>query len=479
VLDELIDRRRLLGYTIDVSEGYEGGDVIQVVPFTFTATDIELDDFTVSANIAQKALVFDNDSGLKAAVLTNTTKDAIDQVVASGERVVACFTLRAADEELVEGWSDAQQGVYETGASEVAEYAGDDLYVKEKLNEIARKQDSVKRVYAAFTLPPDWDGTVDEGTPYFPDPSNEDEPTPFYQPQLRFLHHLPFKSDHDYSEDPAVDNTPEGARWEYRPLLAMIALPDDSGRYAKLHTLSSQVETLNNLIDGPGDDQLIPGCEWSAEVRPLDDAPGAMITVHGAPQHVLAGEDFTPLDDDPAVQSPQDWQEIVLTVAMEIDLHVESRWPTDDDLTDTQVVRRLIVDLGDEFKQHYVVPDTIWDVKEDGTLQTTDGGFIRDDSDALGRVARVAYEWYAVERQSIKLQFAYITVRLVVGDLITTIGSDESEEQINSVVTSLRFDFPEHEGVTPAGVLTTITTGFAELDPSHLLSHGKSGRVLN
>jgi hypothetical protein len=78
------------------------------------------------------------------------------------------------------------------------------------------------------------------------------------------------------------------------------------------------------------------------------------------------------------------------------------------------------------------------------------------------------------------LAFGYITVRLAVGNLITTIGSEDDDtlETINSVVTMVRYEFPESDGPSAAPPRTTITTEYAELDPSRLIAHGKAARGL-
>lgn len=481
LLDQLLDRRRLLGYTVEVDPGAvdeEGDpvdpDKIQLRCFTFTPVDIDFDGDTIPANSAQKALVFESDAGVQAATLKRSTLDAYDQVICTGERIVACFTIRADLETLVSQWTDEQETEYGEGASGQEDYAEAEKYDQQASNRRVRHAHRLHRVYAFYGLPTDWDGMLD-GAPYFPNlPNDEANPLPFYMPQLRFLHHLPLKTDHDYTDDAIADdvvedNTPDGQKWEYLPIIAAIKVPDGSGKYARIDRLASTVEMLDP------DGNLIAGPPWSASARPQDDAPGIVLTVHGGEQHVLAGGgSFVPLSADDEDVSNFDWEDnLVATVAMKVDRHVSGVWPADNNLPATQVMRRLIVDLGDEFKQHYVAQGTVVAVADDGTLATSSGGLLRDDSDKLQALARLIYQWYALDRQSLELSLAYVTGKLVVGDLITTVGSGADEITVNSVVTGVKYQFPEQQGSRAGAARTTITTEFAELDAKHFLSHGR------
>jgi hypothetical protein len=255
-----------------------------------------------------------------------------------------------------------------------------------------------------------------------------------------------------------VNNTPTGQKWEYLPMFAVIKDPAD-GKFQFLDSLSQNTEVevpSLGLQDGVG---------WSASLRPQDDAPGFVLTVNGQPQHVLAaGGDFSPLPVD-EFAGRYNWRdELVATVAINVDQFAEGRWPADP--AATEAVRRLIIDLGDEYQLHYVAKGTVVDLKGDGTRQKVEsaGGFIRDDRPKLQALAQLVYEWYRTERQSIELSFGYISTRLRVGDLITTIGQGESLQTINSVVTMVKMEWQEADGGGPPTTRTQITTQFAEFD---------------
>ena len=175
-----------------------------------------------------------------------------------------------------------------------------------------------------------------------------------------------------------------------------------------------------------------------------DDGPSLVINVSGQPQHVLAKDDFTPLDADDEESTTHDWRTMIVPVAMRVNHFCEGHWPQN--LAGTESVRVAVIDLGDEFKQHYVAPRTAVGIdRKTGHLQITEnGGYIRDDSIGLQPLAKLIYEWYGVERQSLDLSLDYISTKLKIGQLVTSISQGDSESQINAVVTSIKYKF-SHE----------------------------------
>lgn len=256
------------------------------------------------------------------------------------------------------------------------------------------------------------------------------------------------------------------------PLLVDEADPESLiGHFEVISAISTNTEHYQEPLG------LEDGHKWSASVRPQEDAPGIVITVQGQPQHVIAKTSFAPLSADEDL-AKYDWKSIVATVAMKVDLHAEGVWPEFAGVS--QAVRRQMIDMGDDFKQHYVAPGTVVGVHEsnDGSSEnnlayTTNGGYIRDDRDKLTALARLAYEWYRTERQSLELRLAFATSRLKVGDLITSIGQEDTEQTINSVVTSVKYEFSldDHAG-GPGWCATTVTTQFAELNLQSFLGGG-------
>jgi hypothetical protein len=242
------------------------------------------------------------------------------------------------------------------------------------------------------------------------------------------------------------------------PPLVGIKIPHSTpDRWQLVDRLSSSIEALSTPTLG-----LEDGFKWAASVRMQDDWPGIVLTVSGQPQHVLAKSDFNPLPEDEDV-ALFEWQDgMWATVAMDVDKHVEGAWPRPP--VSSEVVRRLIVDLGDRYQQHYVAEATIVGIDESGEKIVSSGGFVRDDTPRLEALARLIFEWYRTERASLELVFGYVTGRLKVGQLVTTIGVGATLQTVNSVVTMVKYDFPEGSPGSPLTARTQVATQFAEFD---------------
>ena len=142
ILDEVIDRRRLLGYTVDVKAPTElvPDETITIKAFTFAPDAITFEDHTIGANAEQVSIEFDDDTGVQAAILRRATLESVDQVICQGSRAVGCFTLVAdgglpePSGTLVPNWTVAQQTEYDSGASTLP------AYVSLPPSEIAHRQ---------------------------------------------------------------------------------------------------------------------------------------------------------------------------------------------------------------------------------------------------------------------------------------------------------------------------------------------------
>ena len=107
----------------------------------------------------------------------------------------------------------------------------------------------------------------------------------------------------------------------------------------------------------------------------------------------------------------------------------------------------------------YVCPGTVVGVK-DGILQTSNGGFVRDDRAYMKDLAYLAYQWYGVVRRAFSLTYHQLSTLFVPGMLITQIGSGATLESVRSVITKVGYDF--RQGTT------SIHTQYAELDVTAL-----------
>lgn len=470
VLSDVMDRRRLLGYTVETNPDADG---FRVRPFTYADADIDFEDGHIwMANPDQKSLDFDTALDIESVHVKDSASQCYEQVIASGARIVCCGSASDADGTLVGHYEDAMRMDYLLAASGDAGYAALDNSRKILANQIHRGHERLGRVFAAYGLRKTWDGDVGDGIggtknallPWELSGCEIDADARWYLGDLRWLHELPLKTDHDYAdsliEDDAVaDETPEGLKWHYRPTYAVIKVPATvvlSEPYCEIEKLGRLAE-VEFTGDGAGTD-----VSFSLQVQP--DGPGAIIRAHGGVgQHELAGAEFASLGAiDPL--GAFDWTELIVTFAMEADRHVEVKYPESiDDRSDA--VRIVRIDASEHAGLHYVAPGTVVHL-DAGQLVHSEGGVIRDDRPLLEKLARTAFEWYGRRRQTLTLCYRQASDLFKVGDLITTIGSGETEEPIRTVISEVRIDFAKDDRETHR---TTIHTQWAELDVLRLL----------
>jgi hypothetical protein len=155
--------------------------------------------------------------------------------------------------------------------------------------------------------------------------------------------------------------------------------------------------------------------------------------------------------------------------------YAEGKYPDDgtDDSTQIDMQYGLVVYAGDSFRQDYVVPATVLDVETDGTLITSEGGYVRDDTDLLKSLARVTYEWWNQDRVILTLATTQLTSAIQPGYFIVDVGDSTVPNNghymhVNTVVSELRITWPRLEGNQLASPVMEIVTGAGELDPMTL-----------
>jgi len=468
LLDELLDRRRLLSYRITYDAATDG---FIFKPFTFADESIELGDGReIAANLFQTSWSFDAEVEVESCHVKESDTQRYDQVQAVGGRIVVCGTISYLDGTIDAGWGNDEEDDYCAGASEAADYADLEVFAKVERDAVARAAESVRRVFSYFGLTSDWDGKVGDGEggtkhdllpeDLFVAPQEGD--TNWYPPELRFLRELPLKTDHDYSGDnisldQVADNTPDGAQWHRRPVYCLLKLPDlEPGvdRYCEVDkiALACQAEIFG---DGNGRD-------FSCSVRVQPDAPGVVLKVHGGVgQHEIAASDFTPVDGTYDYPGTFDWRNnLVVTFAVQADCRVTARWPAEID-AEAELPKILRIDASRTAELQYVANGTVVGLA-DGELKKTTGGVIRDDRQFLHCLARAAWEWYGRRRQALSVVRRGVLTDFQVGDLITEIGEGAwTAEPVRTVVTEVKYELARAEGETHK---TSIDTHWAELD---------------
>ncbi len=478
VLDDILDRRRLLGYCLEYNNVLDG---FLLRAFNYLQSALVLGDgFDLPGNTAQKT--WDFDDCINVAGIHFRESEIYGQVKATGSRVVCCFTISDLDGTLWPHWTLSQQTSYCLAASGLAAYADYDPSQKEAANRIARADESVKKVFTTFGMDNGWNGYVGNGIGTgdtsrafpFTDLSLSTDPTVnevWYVPGMRFTRLLPLKSEHDYSGlNISYDEIPTtldpSASWDYIPMMVLYPLTNEVDPFARTYIDLAKMGQLNDIeIAGDGN-----GFPSSCSVGLETEAPAFRLVCHGEyGQHAFgAGEGdykFTPLSYGSGYSEPSpalSWEKFICTVAAEADYFVTSNYPVAPS-GDPDCLKVLHIDASQFCDLHYVAPLTIVGLNKGALTRTETGGIIKDDRKLLEMISRVAYEWYSVKRQALTIGLRGALKPVEVGDLIVEIGNEDNgtDQAIRTVVTEIEINFAR----TESSIHTTkIQTQWAEFD---------------
>lgn len=439
VLNDIIDRRRSLIWWLEVVDlGAEMEIWVRVT--SMEPSDVSLpDSATLPEALSQITLTL-NDPEERPLVRKNLSRK-YDRVICRGARRRAVFTVSIAAGNLEPSWRSTDETAYRTalGTDAVA-------------NDHYREANRFERVYQCFQIPPDWDGTSNDGSgtpggtayacPTVPAGSlSIIGAEPMAMPGLRLLPIMPIKVGYDYA-DAAVPTArdPDDIYPEYQRPFAFIDI--DSGDWRFTHDLGNLSETGGGNLT-------------SYHLRVLNGTPGLQVTPGGKLPHVIASGHFDPNTDGASNVTPElAYDDLRCTVCGEWDSYCEGMYPANDPTN--APVQTLYISIGDRARLDWLAQDTVYDI-ENGTLKTVaDGGPLRDDRNLCLQIAQIAYQWYGQERAELTFETLKSSLDVEIGDLITTVGTGAALQTVNATVTQLTYDF--HSG------RVSVNAGFAELD---------------
>lgn len=443
ILNELIDRRRLMGWYVYVDPVLE---TPQIRVFTFNANPIALPSgVALPANTNQTAnWDFDQENLVQQFVLASDDASKFDRVIARGEPKGGCFTVSIQNGLLETDWSAASQALYNAGDPAAAAIA--DPYERMAAHQAARNRDETRKVYRYFRIATTFDGYVGINAVWPQTTLLLFTTEKSWWPGLRLQDRLPLRLEHDYQNPAAVTNAMKtSSKWEYQRPFVYVA------------PLSGRAEFIDRMSRGRVDEYPENGGRsWSCSMRMQDDAFGIIVDVHGAPQHVMADNTFAAVDlvDEVSYEGEVDYSYMYATVFAEGDACVEEIHPFIV-AANPDTLKELIIDVPGA-RLDYLVPGTTIGIDESGVVVQSLGGYVRDDTEYLKDVARTAFEWYSQPRKSISVTIRDLAETRVIGELVLAIGGANNAETINSVVTKSTYDMR-------AGTATYMTQ-FAELD---------------
>ncbi len=455
IISQLFDPRRLLSWSVDVDKPGANPDALKAVRiklFSFNSEALLLPGGgTQEPNSNQVSLDFDRALDV-TATLRDTDLHKVEQVIVRGARKRTIITLSYQDGTLEKDWADADETAYEAGVAGIGALDIDDQ--ERRIREL-RADERFERVYQYFRLLSTFNGLVGDGVggsleDYFPDNP------PLYIADLRFQRQL---------AKGFIQTAKDGSQNMERPPFGLIKLEDDgtsTDRYQFIDKLNTHRDA-----EGFGEGN---GRQWSCSLRMQPDSPGIIIHASGGnvgPEAIALTDFAASATRDKAGEL--DWQNILVTVMIELDGRVEEKYPAAHVFFPIpgpnighDAGRRILIDFGEIYRLDYVTGNTVIG-HDDGVLQYWNGGvgsFLRDDRTALQDLARFIFEWFGITRQAFSFGLKQVYGGLTVGQLITTIGSAETLESVNSAVTGVRINM--------RSATTQVTTMFPALDFKNL-----------
>lgn len=448
ILNELIAPTNQLGFTCG-----SDGTTCYLRAFTHLPTPAVYFTKSIAANPNQHTVVFAPDA-LTTADLSDVGS-TYDQIIVRGDRRKSICTL-AMGTELEANWEFTEQVDYERAESLLGDYATWTVEERKSRN-AAYRTTKQPRVFREFRLRKDWDfrvvGYVPLMTvlPVFPGPPS-DNLTPR---SVRMLEFLPIAVTQQWN-----GNVQQTWYWPIDSksveLARFIPLMEDPTDTQNLMNISTQLGMLSGKILSDLHNQSSYTINASVSDRVLS------LAVEGAPQHVIANNNFDPLPEDEATSGGLNLYTLKLTVMLEEDRFCEGIWPT---TVSADVVRRLVIDLGPKYEQIWIVPGTITGLDSVGNPQTSNGGWLVNDQNEINALAQLIGTGMVPTRKRATWRSQRRISGIAVGDLITTAGG----ATVNAPITEIKITAPTSQGRPPSAPMQSFSTFGGIFDPLQVL----------
>lgn len=484
VFNELLDRRRGLGWYVDVGDadpvtnGEAGSTTHPFMEIHLFSASERLrtvgdgaDAFVLPANpnkitrfYATEPRVADISIGESAV-----TRYATVRLIGAPVRVM--FTVSYADGTLEPGWSyvgeeqNEEQNYLDGGVFTVPGYGGLSLTRRAEANDrIRRESEALRRVYRQHRVPADWNWKVgysaNGGGMYAVVPSPDklpgpsrlvmDRPTSPDQTNAnkRPLRTLPLLVGGDYTVSPPTFSEVTG---EFVEAL-VICLVDAGG--------SLMYRDVTRLLDPRG--------QWpEIRVRMLEDGIGFELDVDGnhMPHDLALNDSYWPstpaalaaAGTQPSLSLPRpqrslDYNTLLATLSVDSD----TRPVVELNLTGDENQATLTIEFP-FYGFWYAAPHTVVGVHDSGDLKYIHSAnrVLRDDMPTLRLIAAFIEDWYSQVRRTLDL-----TIRsyeyMPVGAMLMAVNVGARSMQMNTIITAVAWDFSRRT--------TRIQSAYEELD---------------
>lgn len=401
---------------------------------------------TLPANNNQETLDFDGELDVRQVKLSQLGHRDYHQVVARGARMTSTMTVGMPDNTLIADWSQlsgpADAGIekkYKEGAKNDFDYGGLDDTQKKKRNDAFRRNDAFYRVYSCFRIPTNWDGkTGDGGT------GQRGFALPLLSPTgsvlgslvknvqgLRMLNTLRLKRGWDYRNPSAPKSaTPTGTLAELAPAFAFFRVATSPDRFQFCDKLGQ----ADFALGSPESSKI----ETSYHLHMQQGVPGIRLTASGGMPHAMAKSAWAGAELS-ETKPEVDYATLRATVCVEADAFAEGKYPEAGFPANTPL-EILQLEVGEQYRLDFLAANTVVLIENGQLVLASHAAVLRDDHKYLQDVARLAYEWYQIDRNTLSVTFRQVRNLFELGMLITAIGSGTTQKNVNTVISTLTFD---------------------------------------
>jgi len=437
-LNILMSRSRGLSWTFNVAEDGH----VEIVPFSLLDEPIKLGEITMPA--AEKKVSIDlwTDSEQTEVNIVQDISNVYDKIIVRGARMKSCCSFRFDEKTLEKAWTKKEETAFKDAAKKTADYGDLTEDGKAELNDKFRAADRFERVFTTVRVPRTWDWKTGLSPKRLVNPLieftgeiNLNKQAAKWNVDKYFLNWLPFQVGLDYSQGVPEDKNPTNAEPEFRRMFALVKDASDKFQYA---------------------DKFEPA---GASIRPLTREMGVCMCFR--PAYLAAKNHWTQGTDEPGKydyyidEDGTDYETLVVTAFIETDQFVQLSY----NLNNYENKRVLTISIPDA-ELWYIVPDTIIDIDENGTLikySAEAPNIIRDDRDCLRAVLVAALSWYSKRRNKVTITTKAITPGIALGTMLENVdvaGIGAKGSVVTSIVWNMQSKSPT----------TTIQTDFEALN---------------
>lgn len=430
VLNSLINPRRSLCWWLEYTEttGGTGTATINVASLNKDNVTLPGGGGTLPGNIADFTLDFDDDPTVSQQGIQTLSRGEYRAIRTRGARITSTFTSQVGDA-FTTDWVNLIKTEYDAAAFYTDGYPDLPSEDKAKRNDAFRRDERFYRVFCAYRIPSNWDGTAG-GELCFPADligGSASENMTFHANWLRVLPRTLLAQGTDYQSVSYVEKTsPEDTADDLLPPFGLV-LVETPEKYQYVDKLGH----ADYATGTPLEEKFSAAFALAVQ----QDSPGILLRPSNGLNHMLADNHFEGAEGT-TVDPELDYDTLRFTVSVEADHHVEAVYPV---APQSGFYSELLIDVGDQYRLDYLVPGTVVRLYN-GTLVHTDGGVIRDDRNQLEDIARFAYEWYREPKKTVSVTWSQMRTWFELGYLITQLGTDDPTD-VNTVVGEITYDF--------------------------------------